>query len=552
MNAKATETNSNQPHANGATVYDAIPYTESSFPQLDPARFGVIGLLAGREPKDPGRCRVLELGCGHGLSMVALAQKYPDSELIGIDLSRRQIENGADIARAADIGNVRLETMSIDDPEVAGLGAFDYIVCHGVYSWVPPHVQDAILAVCSRQLLPDGLAFISYNSLPGWGAAMIYRDVAVDMARRRDEPGEKVRLATAFLDAMAKSLAAAEKRPDRMMAQRMARRFRRGPASYLLHEYMEEFNQPCYFRDFARRAEDHGLSHAGENMLRLNFPVAAGGRVAGQVIRRLATDRIDALQLLDYFQNTQFHSSILRQGGAESERMALADLLERCALSTSLAAPEGLTLAEGVAQVFKKGTSAVTPTGAVPKAMLARIAASRTPLAWNELVAEARRRLEAEEIRLPDGLDPGNEIEKAKVLFQRMALSDLVGLSLPADNALRPAAEMPERPVATRLARSLAAEGKPPVNLLLNRRPVLRVTEYLLPLCDGSRSVEQLADMAADHTMEGGLPKPRTGRDKRELTGRNAIRDAYRHHIRHMLDRQFFLHEACADAHRSV
>ncbi len=533
----------------GETSYDRIPYTESSFPQLDPANLGVIGRLSGGQPVDPQQCRVLELGCGHGVSMVALAQKYPNSEFVGIDLSRRQIENGTNMATAAGLKNVKLETLSIDDPAVNELGEFDYVVCHGVFSWVPPAVQDAILEICGRQLTANGLAYISFNSLPGWNSMLGFRQIALDMAARREQPEQKVKLAAGFMATMADLLEKAEKRPDRIMTQRMAQRFRRGPASYLLHEYMEENNQPCYFREFIERANTHGLEYAGENGLRLNFPLLAAGKRAGDVIRRLARDRIDAHQLLDYFMNTQFHSSILARNGALGERQPFEKLLESCALSHNYTLPAGLTLAEGVEQQFGSGGNEIRPKSALMKAMLAEICDERAPIHWPELGTRARQRLAEHNIKMPADSDSEQAQRDVAVSFQRLAFSARVALTIPVLGALRPATKLPAKPVATRLARSLTADNKQPVNLRLSRRPVTPLTMWLLPRCDGTRTIEQLVAEASDATMRGELEAPKQGPDKPPLKSREEIQKNYLRHFDHLLDRYFFVHEDAAADH---
>ena len=61
-----------------------------------------------------------------------------------------------------------------------------------MYSWVPPDVQDAILRVCSRNLAPNGIAYVSYNTYPGWHVRMMAREMLVehDDPRAGGAPGE--------------------------------------------------------------------------------------------------------------------------------------------------------------------------------------------------------------------------------------------------------------------------------------------------------------------------------------------------------------------------
>src|SRR5262245_43544596 len=130
----------------GATSYDEVPYSEYIFHQTHPASIGAVGALFGMEPANPERCRVLELGCASGANLVSMAYQLPGSEFIGIDLSPLQIEQGLRTISALGLTNIDLRSCSILDVDQA-YGSFDYIICHGVYSWVPADVREAILSV---------------------------------------------------------------------------------------------------------------------------------------------------------------------------------------------------------------------------------------------------------------------------------------------------------------------------------------------------------------------------------------------------------------------
>src|SRR5882724_10264931 len=132
---------------NAESSYDAVPYDDRVFYRTHPDVLATIAVLHGLDPAPVERCRVLEIGCAVGGNLLPMALGLPDAELVGIDLSPSQIATGREVVRSLALRNVRLEAMSVTDVGPS-LGEFDYIVCHGVYSWVPPIVQDAILSVC--------------------------------------------------------------------------------------------------------------------------------------------------------------------------------------------------------------------------------------------------------------------------------------------------------------------------------------------------------------------------------------------------------------------
>src|SRR5579884_2024888 len=187
------------------TSYDDIPYVSNPFLQSHPDRLATIATLFGLSIIRVDRCRVLELGCASGGNLLPMAQSFPESTFIGIDYSARQIADGQKFVEKLGLKNVQLKCLSILDitPE---FGSFDYIICHGVYSWVPPPVQEKILDICRRNLTPNGIAYVSYNTYPGWHMRGMIRDMMLYHASHFTEPLTKVRQARALLDFLAQAV----------------------------------------------------------------------------------------------------------------------------------------------------------------------------------------------------------------------------------------------------------------------------------------------------------------------------------------------------------
>ena len=156
--------------------YDEYLYDDYPFAETHPDWLSTLGVLFGLTPAPVTTCRVLELGCGLGGNLVGMGVALPHSEFVGIDLSANQIAHGRATVEAIGLHNVHLHAMNVCDVDES-LGAFDYIICHGVYSWVPPDAQAAILRICRRQLAPHGIAYISYNVRPGWNLRSSLRDM---------------------------------------------------------------------------------------------------------------------------------------------------------------------------------------------------------------------------------------------------------------------------------------------------------------------------------------------------------------------------------------
>src|SRR4051812_4905588 len=128
------------------TVYDDVPYSNHPYAQTHPDRLATVAILHGLEPPDPFHARVLEVGCGAGGNLLAMAAATPGIRAVGVDLSRASVEAGRAAASAIPLTNVELHEADVRALTAAPLGGFDYIIAHGLYSRVPPDAQDALLA----------------------------------------------------------------------------------------------------------------------------------------------------------------------------------------------------------------------------------------------------------------------------------------------------------------------------------------------------------------------------------------------------------------------
>jgi SAM-dependent methyltransferase len=244
------------------TAYDEVPYDCQPIPCTAPEQLAVTALLHGG-PCPPLRdARVLEIGCGDGANLLSLAFHRPDCRFVGVDASRVQIDDARSSALRLGLRNTALH--AADVTEIGDeLGSFDYILAHGVMSWVSDAVRDAIFAVCRDKLAPKGLLYLSYNTNPGWLARGLVRDV---MLRSAGAHGPLRRRAGAAV-ARADSLRLALQESDHPYAQLMSRelaRVHQGNESYLIHDYLAEHNRPFWFRDFASLAAGFGFRYLAE------------------------------------------------------------------------------------------------------------------------------------------------------------------------------------------------------------------------------------------------------------------------------------------------
>lgn len=290
-----------------ATSYDQVPYDSLPRYTTHPDCLATLARLHGMMPAPVDGCRVLELGCSSGGNLLPMAEALPGSQLVGIDLSGRQIDTGRRVAAALGLDNLRLEQRGILDLD-ASFGRFDYVIAHGVYSWVPEAVRDGLMRVCRANLAPQGVAYVSYNTYPGWYLRAPVRDLLTFHVEGIDDPAERVRRSREALEQLTRHPA----RPDSPWAQLVrdeADLLAKEGDYYLFHEHLEVHNQAFYFHQFLGHAQAHGLQFLGEAG-RLTT-LAQLPPEARQGLARLAANPLEQEQYLDFAIGRSFRRSLL-------------------------------------------------------------------------------------------------------------------------------------------------------------------------------------------------------------------------------------------------
>ena len=186
--------------------YDEVPYPNLSHALTHPDRMAVIATLLKMQPVPTDQCRVLELGCAGAWNLIAMAEQLPQSTFVGIDYSPLHVEEANTAIQSLGLSNVTTHHLDILDID-ADFGQFDYIIAHGIYSWVPPHVREKVLAICRDNLSPQGVAYISYNTFPGWHTILMVRQMMLYHTRHFSDPHERVTEALKFADFLGETVA---------------------------------------------------------------------------------------------------------------------------------------------------------------------------------------------------------------------------------------------------------------------------------------------------------------------------------------------------------
>lgn len=388
--------------------YDAVPYEGRPVPLSHPDHLALHALRAGLDAAPPSRCRVLEIACAEGANLLPMAFHLPDSRFVGVDGAATQIGAGLEARDRLGVENLELRHARIEDLDPDQLGEFDYIIAHGVLSWVPPAVRDSLMAIAGRCLAPNGVAFVSFNCAPGWSIRNEMRRALIANAEGDDEPARRIRellslFATSPVREMPYSAILADE-AQRALAHRDA---------YLLHEYLEPDNHAFGFGEITGLASAHGLVHLAELGSATADPRIERGLLAG--LFDAVGDRVRAEELVELMLFRSFRLSTFRRADATVAPPGLA-LAEQLTFAAAIHASDPrVSFDAGVAETF------VTERGV-------EVSASSAPLKA-ALVALGRA--------YPNGLRLGPLVEAVSLLLESRRLGSLLPLTEDDLRALR-------------------------------------------------------------------------------------------------------------------
>ncbi|HEX2872927.1 MAG TPA: class I SAM-dependent methyltransferase [Polyangiaceae bacterium] len=466
-----------------ATSYDAVPYESHAFHQTHPRWLATIGALFGVQAPAPSGARVLELGAAGGGNIIAIAESLPHSSCLGVDLSSRQVADGRQLIAATGLSNVELRHASILDVD-ASYGQFDYVICHGVYSWVDAETQRAILRLCSERLTENGIAYVSYNTYPGWHMKGMLRDMMKFHADRFKDPAKQIEQSRALLEVLSKTVPAQDN-PYGLLLQREAMQLRESSDGYVFHEHLEANNAPCYFHEFARRSIEAGLQFLGESELRgmLTDQLPAGVQAA---LREVGTNILYAEQYMDFFRNRTFRQTLLCRKSVPLTRRLSAESIRAFSFASPLSTSEETSAsAAAPARYSAENWPTATINGAFGKTTMLCLGE-----AWPEYLSagELERQVRA---RLGLPVAERTSIDFLEMLWNWFA-QGIVWTTLEPPHVVRRAGKTPRASV---VARAQVASGRRLVSNLHHRLvPLSEADARLLPLLDGTGSREKIAE----------------------------------------------------------
>jgi methyltransferase-like protein/ubiquinone/menaquinone biosynthesis C-methylase UbiE len=423
---------------------------------------------------------VLELGCNDGSHLIPMAMEFPESQFVGIDLAEVPIARATDLAAELGVENVTFRVADV--MQLGGQpGECDYLVAHGLYSWVPPQVQDKLMELCSRLLAPSGVAYISYNCYPAWHVREMTRNMVRIHTAGINDPAEIRNRAIALLAGIYRS--ESEQEPYREAIRAEMERIVAKDAVLCYHDDFGDYNLPVYFSEFVRRAGQQGLQFVSEADP-TDFQHADFAPDTRENLAQIS-DPVEREQFFDFLTLRGFRRTLLCRDDLVLDRSLPVERLRPLHYSAALrGTPEIPDLASFAPVEFvAPNGSSVTVNQPFVKVVLYELAqAWPGSLAFSDLLERARS--VAPLLATSDA-----ELMLREVLL-RMHMPGLLEISVV---PYRHAIAVSEKPVASKLARLQLRNGSRVTSLRHRAVEIDNPTgRALLPLLDGSRDMDAL------------------------------------------------------------
>lgn len=476
--------------------YDEVPYANLCFKQTDPANLKAQAQLFKHITTPINKAKVLEIGCAVGGNIIPLAAKYPNTKFVGVDLSEKQIAKANKKVELLGLTNIELIAKSIDEVKF-GRQKFDYIIVHGVYSWVPKKIKQRILEVCGKHLSKHGIAYISFNTLPGWNGLKTIRDMMLYHTKQFNEPQQKITEARNMLAFVNENILS-QTGPYKETLQAEMQMLAQTSDSYLYHEYLEETNEPCYFSDFMDDAEKFNLAYLADSDLATVYL----GNQKEKVSKTLSQiqDPVRIEQYLDYINNRRFRRTLLVKNDIEINRSLNIDVLENLELiplynlvnKVNFEQVEAIKTLE-IANMSNPGQKATINGNIACACYLDMIKAYPNAHDLNEISTSTAKKL---------NLD-ASEIKAAfATLSLDLLLKGIISVRFPCNIK---AAGLNEKPQASKIARLTALEP----NLIPNTyHETVKLTadqRLLLQYCTGNNDLNALVNIIHQHILQSEL-----------------------------------------------
>ena len=223
------------------------------------------------------------------------------------------VEHARRLAAEVGAGNARFHAADFATAVDLDLPPFDYVVAHGVYSWVDTRAQRALRRFVDRHLKPGGLLFVSYNAMPGRADDVPFQRLAHALGQAfAGDSVERYSAASAVIGKLA------DARVPAITWSSALRQVTDSPGSYppayLAHEYLVAAWQPLWATEVRAAMAEIGLTSVGSATLIENFDAFVLGQKARDLLAGFEDDDLQEM-LRDFFISQRFRRDVFIRDG---------------------------------------------------------------------------------------------------------------------------------------------------------------------------------------------------------------------------------------------
>ena len=320
MSSSSLHTSHTQSHSKSQIEW-SVHYDATSSLYTHPRNLAALALMSGHQPPPVEEARILELGCATGGNLTPIALSLPRSECVGIDPFESQIDKARQRAEDSQAHNVTYLPIGVSDVDQLS-GTFDYIIAHGLFSWISDEHREDTLKLCRKLLSTQGIAYISYNTYPHWHMEQSTRSLlrwqhqhltqkssTADGKTRSDH--ELIQEARSLLSVFARYAINADSCSIRSIYQRSTDRIKHLPDWYIVHEYLLENNRAFYFDEWVKLAADFDLSYLGDAASNTELSFALMPMAVRHELQAIHHDTIGIQQGVDFLVSRGLRRSII-------------------------------------------------------------------------------------------------------------------------------------------------------------------------------------------------------------------------------------------------